>query len=286
MDKNYKKIEKLKIRKMSREEAEFAVEMAAAEGWNPGINDGKLFYETDPEGFFIAEISGKPIGCASAVAYDDFFGFLGLYVIRPEFRRSGIGMKLTRKCLEYLGKRNIGLDGVIENEKKYQKVMKFKSYYSNLRFEGIGGGEVPSGLVKISEVQFEDLLDYDRRMFPAPRARFLKEWIKQPDSFAYAKLEAEQLKGYGVIRKCRTGYKIGPLFADDLPTAEKIFQALKASVPGETIYLDVPEPNKNAMEIAEKYGMTRVFKTIRMYSQKEPDIKLEGVYGVTSFELG
>ncbi|MDQ1253130.1 MAG: hypothetical protein QG646_2278, partial [Euryarchaeota archaeon] len=56
--------------------------------------------------------------------------------------------------------------------------------------------------------------------------------------------------------------------------------------PGETIYLDVPEPNKNAMEIAEKYGMNRVFKTIRMYSQKKPDIKLEGVYGVTSFELG
>lgn len=286
MDKNYKKIEELKIRKMSREEAEFAVERAAAEGWNPGIYDGKLFYETDPEGFFIAEIAGKPIGCASAVAYDDFFGFLGFYVIIPEFRNSGIGMKLTRKCLEYMGERNIGLDGVVENEKKYQKVMKFKSYYSNLRFEGIGGGEVPAGLVKISEVQFEDLLVYDRKMFPAPRARFLKEWIKQSDSFAYAKLEAGQLRGYGVIRKCRKGYKIGPLFADDQPTAEKIFQALKASVPGETIYLDVPEPNKNAMEIAEKYGMTRVFKTIRMYSQKKPDIKLEGIYGVTSFELG
>jgi hypothetical protein len=164
--------------------------------------------------------------------------------------------------------------------------MKFKSYYSNLRFEGISEGEVPAGLVKISAVKFEDLLGYDRQMFPAPRASFLKEWIKQPDSFAYAKLEAKQLRGYGVIRKCRQGYKIGPLFADDRPTAEKIFQALKASVPGETIYLDVPEPNKNAMEIAEKYGMTMVFKTIRMYNQEEPDIRLEGVYGVTSFELG
>jgi hypothetical protein len=61
---------------MSREEAEFAVEMAAAEGWNPGISDKKLFYEADPESFFIAEIAGRPIGCASAVAYDDFFGFL------------------------------------------------------------------------------------------------------------------------------------------------------------------------------------------------------------------
>ncbi len=286
MDKNSRKIEGLTIRKTRREEVEFAVEMAAAEGWNPGIHDGELFYEADPEGFFIAELAGKFVGCASAVAYDGSFGFLGLYVVKPEFRKTGIGMKLTEKCLEHLGERNIGLDGVVENEKKYQKAMKFKSCYSNLRFEGIGGGKVPDGLVNISAVPFESLLEYDRRMFPAPRPRFLEKWIKQPDSYAFARLEAEKLKGYGVIRKCRKGYKIGPLFADDQNTAEEIFQALKASVPGETIYFDVPEPNKKAMEIAEKYKMTVMFKTVRMYSQKEPDIRLDGVYGVTSFELG
>ncbi|MHC1755509.1 MAG: GNAT family N-acetyltransferase [Methanosarcina sp.] len=286
MDKDSEQIKDLKIRKMSREEAEFAVEMAAAEGWNPGIHDGELFYEADHEGFFIAELEGKPVGCASAVAYDNDFGFLGLFVVKPEFQKKGIGMKLTEKCLEHLGDRNIGLDGVVENEKKYQKVMKFRSSYSNLRFEGRGGGEIPDGLIRISEVPFEKLLDYDREMFPAPRSRFLEKWVNQPDSYAFAALEAGDMEGYGVIRKCRVGYKIGPLFADDQDTAEKIFRALRASVPEETIYLDVPEPNKKAMEIAKKYHMNVMFKTIRMYNRKEPDIRLEGVYGVTSFELG
>ena len=286
MDKDSEKIKGLEIRKMSREEAEFAIGMADAEGRNPGIHDGELFYEADHEGFFIAEVEGKPIGCASAVAYDDSFGFFGLYVVKPEFRKKGIGMKLTEKCLEYLEDRNIGLDGVVENEKKYQQVMKFRSSYSNLRFEGKGGGEVPDGLVKISKVPFEKLLAYDRKMFPAPRSGFLEKWVNQPDSSAFAALEKGDLKGYGVIRKCRTGYKIGPLFADDQVTAEKIFRALRASVPEETIYLDVPEPNKKAMEIAKKYHMNVMFKTIRMYSRKEPDIELDGVYGVTSFELG
>jgi len=286
MDKNSEKIKDLKIRKMSREEAEFAIDMAAAEGWNPGIHDGEIFYEADPEGFFIAELEGKPAGCASAVAYDDSFGFLGLYVVKPEFRKKDIGMKLTEKCMEYLGDRNIGLDGVVENEKKYQKIMKFKSSYSNLRFEGSGGGEVPEGLVKVSEVPFEKLLEYDRRIFPAPRPDFLKKWVDQPDSYAFAALEGEKIKGYGVIRKCRTGYKIGPLFADYQDTAEKIFRALRASVPNEPVYLDVPEPNEEAVEIAKKYRMRVMFRTIRMYSRKEPDIELEKVYGVTTFELG
>ncbi|KKG13519.1 GCN5 family acetyltransferase [Methanosarcina sp. 2.H.T.1A.6] len=286
MEKNSEKIRKLEIRKMRREEAGFAIEMAAAEGWNPGIHDGELFYEADHKGFFIAEVEGKPVGCASAVAYDDSFGFFGLYVVNPEFRKKGIGMKLTEKCLEYLEDRNIGLDGVVENEKKYQQVMKFRSSYSNLRFEGRGGGEVPDGLMKTSEVLFEKLLAYDRKMFPAPRSGFLEKWVNQPDSYAFAALEEGNLKGYGVIRKCRAGYKIGPLFADDRDTAEKIFRALRASVPGETVYLDVPEPNKKAMEIAKRYNMNVMFKTIRMYSRKEPDIRLDGVYGVTSFELG
>ncbi len=286
MDKESEKIEDMKIRKMNREEAEFAIEMAAAEGWNPGIHDGELFYEADYEGFFITEFEGKPVGCASAVAYDDKFGFLGLYVVKPEFQKKGIGTKLTKKCLEYLGDRNIGLDGVIENEKKYQKVMKFRSSYSNLRFEGKGGGKIPDGLVKISKVPFEKLLQYASRIFPAPRPGFLKKWVNQPDSYAFADLEGEELKGYGVIRKCRAGYKIGPLFADDQNTAEKIFRALRASVPEETIYFDVPEPNKKAMEIAKKYHMNVIFRTIRMYSLKEPDIELDKVYGVTSFELG
>lgn len=286
MEKSHMEIQGLKIRKMKRDEAKFAIQMAAGEGWNPGIHDGEIFYDTDPDGFFIAEIEGEPVGCASAVAYDDSFGFFGLYVVKPEFREKGIGKKLTEKSLEHLGNRNIGLDGVLENEKKYQQFMKFKSFYSNLRFEGIGGGEVPDGLVKISDVPFESLLEYDREMFPAPRSTFLEKWIKQPDSYAFAAVEAGKLKGYGVIRKCQNGYKIGPLFADDPITAEKIFLALKASVPDEAIYLDVPEPNKKAMEIANKYEMTVMFKTIRMYSREEPYINLEKIYGVTTFELG
>ena len=227
----------LKIRNMCREEAKFAIEMAASEGWNPGINDAELFYEADKEGFFIAEVEGEPAGCACAVAYDNLFGFLGLYVVKPEFREKGVGMKLTEKCLEHLGNRNIGLDGVVENEKKYKQTMKFKSAYSNLRFEGEGGGEMPYGLVNLLKVPFKLLLEYDRQMFPAPRPVFLEKWIKQPDSYAFAALEEGKLEGYGVMRKCWKGYKIGPLFADTPEIAEKIFKALKALVPGRNLYI-------------------------------------------------
>ena len=68
---------------------DFAIELAAAEGWNPGIHDANCFYCTDPDGFFIGLLNGRIIGCISAVSYDGVFGFLGLYIIVPEYRGRG-----------------------------------------------------------------------------------------------------------------------------------------------------------------------------------------------------
>ncbi len=66
---------------MLRDDVDFALELAAREGWNPGIHDADCFYYTDPQGFFIGELDGEPIGCITAVSYEDSFGFIGLYIV-------------------------------------------------------------------------------------------------------------------------------------------------------------------------------------------------------------
>ena len=92
--------------------------------------------------------------------------------------------------------------------------------------------------------------------------------------------------GYGVIRKCRSGYKIGPLFADNTQIAETLFTALTSNVPGEPVFLDTPEVNPAAVELAERHHMSVVFETARMYSKGEPALPMNCIFGVTSFELG
>ncbi|MCP4271467.1 MAG: GNAT family N-acetyltransferase, partial [Gammaproteobacteria bacterium] len=96
-----------------------------------------------------------------------------------------------------------------------------------------------------------------------------------------------QLAGYGVIRKCREGYKIGPLFADTPELAESLFTALRNRIERSvSIYFDVPETNDAAISIAEKYKMKPVFETARMYTINTPKIPIQKLFGVTSFELG
>ena len=95
------------------------------------------------------------------------------------------------------------------------------------------------------------------------------------------------LAGYGMLRPCRSGYKIGPLFADTPEIAQTIFRALKAKVEkGAPFYFDAPETNPAAVALAEDDNMQRVFETARMYTRHQPDLPLDRLFGVTSLELG
>jgi len=273
------------VRSMTRAEVDLALNWAAAEGWNPGIHDADCFYATDPNGFFIGELEGEPIACLSAAAYDERFGFLGLYIVKPEFRGKGFGLQIWKAGLAYLGKRNIGLDGVVTQQENYRK-SGFKLAYRNIRYEGRGGRFRSQNIVNLSALPFKELTAYDSGLFPVQRAQFLRCWIEQPEGAALGILCNGHLIGYGVLRACRRGFKIGPLFADDAGSAEQLFQALASQVPDAPIFLDVPAPNAAAVDLAQRHTMKIVFETARMYTQEPPLLPLERCFGVTTFELG
>lgn len=67
---------------------------AAAEGWNPGLDDAAVFFASDPEGFFVADLDNGPIAAISVVNHSSDFAFLGLYLCLPKHRGKGIGFGL------------------------------------------------------------------------------------------------------------------------------------------------------------------------------------------------
>ena len=276
-------------RLMTRTDLDLAVEWAAAEGWNPGLHDADAFFATDPQGFFIGELNGQPIGCISAVSYGGAFGFVGFYIVLPPFRGQGYGIQLWERAMAYLGDQPTGLDGVFAQQENYAR-SGFQFAYRNLRFEFTGprpDTESHPTLTPTREVDWAALAAYDRACFPALRNVFLQKWISLPDSHGLAFGENGTLRGYGLIRRCRSGCKIGPLFADDARIARLLWVNLAAwTAPGEPVYLDVPEVNEPALALAADFGMTEVFGTARMYRGTAPAIDVGRVFGVTSFELG
>ena len=140
--------------------------------------------------------------------------------------------------------------------------------------------------MRLDELPATAVRDYDRRCFPAARDAFLERWLWSPGGAGYAVPGGDGLRGYGRVRPCRNGFKIGPLFADDAATAEVLYAALAAHAGDAPLFLDVPLVNAGAVALAERHGMTPVFETARMYTRGEPSYDRGRMYGVTSFELG
>jgi hypothetical protein len=275
------------VRRMWPEEVELLRTWATAEGWNPGFHTGPCFLAADPWGFFVGELCGQPVSCISSVAYDDAFGFVGLYIVRPESRGRGYGLQTWRAGMARLGTRNVGLDGVVAQQDNYQRAG-FAVAHHHVRYQGEGWRPSPAGVVGLSAVPFEDVLAYDRGCFPAPRPTFLRAWLTMPESVALGCLREGRLAGFGAAHRSAEGFKIGPLFADDLAAAEVLLRGLTAEMGGGTFFLDAPDGTENraAAQLVARFGMREVLRTARMYIHGRPRFDPGRVFGITSLELG
>ena len=196
-------------------------------------------------------------------------------------------MRIWQTALAYAGRRTVGLDGVVAQQSNYRK-SGFVLAYRNIRYGGVvtASAGVPPGIADLREASFAAIEADDARVFPASRRAFLRAWINAPGHVGRTLIGDGGLKAWGVIRPCRKGFKIGPLVADDRATAEAVLSALLAKAGGGEIFLDVPGINRDAVALAQDFGLAPVFETARMYTGAIPPLRLERVFGVTSFELG
>ena len=271
---------------MRPDEIAIAADWAAAEGWNPGLADAACFATVDPAGFFIGELDGAPAVTISCVNYDDSFAFLGFYIVRPDLRGRGYGLRIWNAAIAHAGPRVVGLDGVVAQQENYRK-SGFALAYANVRYGGtVTASAAPRDVIALAEVPFAAVEADDATVFPAPRTSFLRAWIDSSGHVGRALARDGKLAAWGVIRPARTGWKIGPLVADDRAAAERVFAALVSAVGGGEVFLDVPRVNREAVALAEGHGLAPVFETARMYTGAIRPLRLDRVFGVTTFELG
>jgi GNAT superfamily N-acetyltransferase len=265
--------------------AEAAVAWADAEGWNPGLDDGSRFLAADPESFLATERAGEIVATVSCALYGDAYAFIGFYIVRPDLRGMGIGSALFDRALGRADGRVVGLDGVLEQQASYER-RGFVLAHRNVRWRMEGGGDRPAGLVELSEVPFEQLVEFDGAVFGAARERFLRVWTDRPPGHALACMTNGRLAGYGVLRPCRVGAKIGPLLADDDDVAETLLAGLAAAGRGTEVFIDIPEANPRGRRLRAARDMEPSFETARMYLNGRPPEDVERVFGVTTLEFG
>lgn len=284
-------LDNLTLTKLCKNDLKTLVDWARNEGWNPGAYDYHAFWNTDPEGYYGFFYQDKLIAGGAIVSYSGTFGFMGLFIVHADFRGLGIGTKLWYLRRDLLLKRinnnaAIGMDGVVAMQPFYEKGG-FNIAFRDERYECIGKKYPPNKAISlITSTDHEMINAYDIQCFGYKRKRFLENWLVLPESKAFKFYEDNKIKGYAVIRKVDSGYKIGPLFANNNEIAEALYKACLNTAIDAPVYLDIPVINNGAVALVKKYNAKYVFECARMHYRECTEMDPHKIYGITTFELG
>lgn len=277
--------------KLNKKEFETLVQWADDEGWNPGPGDAEVYWNTDPDGYYGFFKDNELIAGGSVVSYNSEFGFMGFFIVKPEYRGKGIGTELwylrRNKLLSRLNKNaTIGMDGVVDMQPFYQKGG-FEIAFRDERYEIMGRKtKYSSNIHKVQKNDYEQILEFDKKCFGYKRPQFLIPWMEVKDTKSFKYSINNELKGFVVVRKANKGYKIGPLFAESFDIADELLKKCLDTIGNDNLFLDIPVINENAKKLIDKYNGKYVFECARMYYGKPPDVDINNIFGITTFELG
>ena len=245
--------------------------------------------DLDPKGCFAGFLDEEMVSSIVAVQYQRRFGFIGMYIVTPEYRGCGYGLAIWKHAMNYLtkyvGVECIGLDGILAYEALY-KMWGFHTNYEICQYKYVVSRTFQRRCPAISRKHFQDIANYDLKVFMVDRVPFLHDFIFRTEAKTGEAYMDGKLVGFAIARPCFEGYKIGPLFADDIEVARMLIESLFADLPGQAVFIEVPEPNSQAIKLVTDFGMSLGLASIRMYTGNQYQQDVRYVYGNTTRVVG
>ena len=180
----------------------------------------------------------------------------------------------------------VGLDGVVAQQENYKK-SGFALAYRNIRYGGrIDGAAAPSpGLLPLKEVPFALIEADDASVFPAPRRDFLRSWIGASGHAGRALVRDGRLAAWALFAPAAKATR-SPRLSPTMGLRRGYPQRSGCGCRRRKVFVDVPEPNRAAISLAEAHGLSPTFETARMYTGPIRPVALGRIFGVTTLELG
>ena len=290
------------IRNIANDDLRKVTDWAKLEGFAPGFDDISIYRNTDKQGLWVGCLDDKPIGSIACIKYNSYYGFIGLFIVKKEFRNRGYGVMLWKHALNYLKDINcIGLEAAPSRINDYEK-WRFKTSSVTNRWKLFGYKNLPVNkfypdiqsdfsVVAGDKISSEAVLNYDSQREPSPRPHFLNDWLGNSVGIVKALVDKNGMcHGFGRIRPCilqnnNRGWRIGPLLADTPPLAELLIRELSEGLE-EEILLDCPGLNPYSNYLLSSLGFFEISKTYRMYKGIQPPFPMNQVYGLACLELG
>jgi ribosomal-protein-alanine N-acetyltransferase len=276
------------------------VRWARNEDFSPGFGDVDIYRNTDKQGVWVGWLDSTPVGCIAGIKYNNIYGFIGLYIVRPEYRGQGYGHRLWEQALCHLQDvQCVGLEAASHLITHYAE-WGFKTSSQTIRWQLLNTEEGliaeaaldPQDLNIVSgpEIPLEAVKKYDSEREFTARPHFLSQWLEHPSGKVIALIDKyNHCHGFARIRPCLLpageGWRIGPILADSPVLAKVLILNLLAEHKG-VILIDSPERNGNAKSLLSSLGFREISATTRMYMGSHNAVLTKDVYGLACLELG
>jgi GNAT superfamily N-acetyltransferase len=248
----------------------FGLHLCGQAGWNQRAEDWQRFLNLEPDGCFLAERDGVPVGTTTTCVFG-MIAWVAMVLVDAAHRGQGIATALMRHALAYLdgrGVRTVRLDATPLGQPVYEK-LGFVPSYPLARYAGTLPRTACMGrLPRLARSQLPALATLDREITGTDRhnllERLLLEWPRSVRLFA----QGGQVHGYVAARLGARAVHIGPCLGAPLAAGLLLADACHR-FGGRAVYLDIPTGNGPAVQMAEALGLTVQRPLLRM-SRGEP----------------
>ncbi|TFG30336.1 GNAT family N-acetyltransferase [Candidatus Thorarchaeota archaeon] len=251
---------------MSVSDLDFALNLTTLEGWTSTMHDFEELLHFNPEGSFIGEVGGEPIGMVCTVNYGEF-GFIGNLIVRGMYRGQNFGKTLMEEAMKHLldsGTKSLLLDGVPEAVSLYEQ-LGFGRIAKSLRMESIIAGQSSEFVRQMVQEDIDKISVIDTGCFGGHREKFLQmRFLSFPEYCKILEID-EEIQGFIMGSRGTSSTRIGPwVMNNHSPISENLLLALAESGSGSPLKIGVLETNNEALNILRKHGFRETSYSWRM----------------------
>jgi len=271
-----------------------ADELRRLAGWNQKPREWQRLLTLEPYGCFVALRNGAVVGTVTTTVYGTALAWIGMMLVHPEHRRTGIATQLMNRALEYLKQRHVScvkLDATPVGQPVYEK-LGFVSEWRLQRWQRIGGS-VESSTERI-RTQTRDLEErdwpfaeeIDAAAIGAPRPELLRR-LAQESRRALVWPATGHAQGFGFLRPGADSDYLGPLVCVAVDAFERLLPDLLSTAICPSLTWDIPDHNEAAKAAANKHGFKPVRPLTRMrFGPPAATLQPSALFGIADPAVG
>ncbi|HDR8170690.1 TPA: GNAT family N-acetyltransferase [Bacillus thuringiensis] len=252
----------MRVERLRKENIDDIVVLSSYIGWDYNRKEIETIFDSGIV-YGVWNERKELIASAAIILYGEKLASIGMVIVHPNYKGSGIGKAITNSCIMTVSAQTpIMLIATDEGKPLYEKlgfravsdVSKYicNSYNANHKYAGN-----EEYMMDYEEGNLEEIIKIDEYAFGTNRKEFLKKRIIQSEQCIVVKGKEQNVLGYGLSVQTPENKIIGPVVAKNDAMAMRIVHHLARDHNGK-LRIDVPKGKNNFMKELEVAGFKKL----------------------------